>query len=317
MNPLISIIVPTYNVEKYIRTCIESILAQTYRNIEVIIVNDGSTDQSLAVISDLICSHHNIKVINQKNQGLSVARNTGIDAATGKYIAFVDPDDKIKPDFVSSLYQIADKTGADIVRGSFRDFNGNIPKGWVPDFNVPTNYGTIVLDQFLSSNIAFVVWSSIYRLDFINSNHIRFTPGILFEEDADFTIRAYMLAKLVATSPEPNYAYRINRPGSILTTKTTKNAKKMSLSEEKIISQFISMLKHEKSDVLCSLILKSIYACMRDWTGIIVRNNLSLDRKNSCFDTALTLIKEIINSRPLKEKIKFLTKVIIIKAKNH
>lgn len=316
MNPLISIIVPTYNVEKYIRTCIESILAQTYRNIEVIIVNDGSTDQSLAVISDLICSHHNIKVINQKNQGLSVARNTGIDAATGKYIAFVDADDKIKPDFVSSLYQIADKTGADIVRGSFRDFNGNIPKGWVPDFNVPTNYGTIVLDQFLSSNISFVVWSSIYRLDFINSNHIRFTPGILFE-DADFTIRAYMLAKLVATSPEPNYAYRINRPGSILTTKTTKNAQKMSLSEEKVISQFISMLKHEKSDVLCSLILKSIYACMRDWTGIIVRNNLSLDRKNSCFDTALTLIKEIINSRPLKEKIKFLTKVIIIKAKNH
>lgn len=317
MNPLISIIVPTYNVEKYIRTCIESILAQTYRNIEVIIVNDGSTDQSLAVISDLICSHHNIKVINQKNQGVSVARNTGIDAATGKYIAFVDADDKIKPDFVSSLYQIADKTGADIVRGSFRDFNGNIPKGWVPDFNVPTNYGTIVLDQFLSSNISFVVWSSIYRLDFINSNHIRFTPGILFEEDADFTIRAYMLAKLVATSPEPNYAYRINRPGSILTTKTTKNAQIMSLSEEKIISQFISMLKHEKSDVLCSLILKSIYACMRDWTGIIVRNNLSLDRKNSCFDTALTLIKEIINSRPLKEKIKFLTKVIIIKAKNH
>ena len=298
MNPLISIIVPTYNVEKYIRTCIESILAQTYRNIEVIIVNDGSTDQSLAVISDLICSHHNIKVINQKNQGLSVARNTGIDAATGKYIAFVDADDKIKPDFVSSLYQIADKTGADIVRGSFRDFNGNIPKGWVPDFNVPTNYGTIVLDQFLSSNISFVVWSSIYRLDFINSNHIRFTPGILFE-DADFTIRAYMLAKLVATSPEPNYAYRINRPGSILTTKTTKNAQKMSLSEEKIISQFISMLKHEKSDVLCSLILKSIYACMRDWTGIIVRNNLSLDRKNSCFDTALTLIKEIIKRNNL------------------
>lgn len=312
MNPLISIIVPTYNVEKYIRTCIESILAQTYRNIEVIIVNDGSTDQSLAVISDLICSHHNVKVINQKNQGLSVARNTGIDVATGKYIAFVDADDKIMPGFVSSLYQIADKTGADIVRGSFRDFNGNIPKGWVPDFNVPTNCGTIVLDQFLSSNISFVVWSSIYRLDFINSNHIRFTPGILLE-DVDFTARAYMLAKLVATSPEPNYAYRI-RPGSIL---TTNNAQKMSLSEEKIISQFISMLKHEESDVLRSLILKSIYAFMRDWTRIILKNNLSLDRTNSCFDTALTLIKEIINSRPLKEKIKFLTKVIIIKAKNH
>ena len=313
MNPLISIIVPTYNVEKYIRTCIESILAQTYRNVEVIIVNDGSTDQSLAVISDLICSHHNVKVINQKNQGLSVARNTGIDVATGKYITFVDADDKIMPGFVSSLYQIADKTGADIVRGSFRDFNGNIPKAWVPDFNVPTNCGTIVLDQFLSSNISFVVWSSIYRLDFINSNHIRFTPGILLE-DGDFTTRAYMLAKLVATSPEPNYAYRINRPGSIL---TTKNAQKMSLSEEKVISQFISMLKHEESDVLRSLILKSIYAFMRDWTGIIVKNNLSLDRTNSCFDTALTLIKEIINSRPLKEKIKFLTKVIIIKAKNH
>lgn len=314
MNPLISIIVPTYNVEKYIRTCIESILAQTYRNVEVIIVNDGSTDQSLAVISDLICSHHNVKVINQKNQGVSVARNTGIDVATGKYITFVDPDDKIMPGFVSSLYQIADKTGADIVRGSFRDFNGNIPKDWVPDFNVPTNCGTIVLDQLLSSNISFVVWSSIYRLDFINSNHIRFTPGIVVYEDIDFTTRAYMLAKLVATSPEPNYAYRRNRQGSVL---TTNNAQKMSLSEEKVISQFISMLKHEESDVLCSLILKSIYTFMRYWTGTIVKNHLSLDRTNSCFDTALTLIKEIINSRPLKEKIKFLTKVIIIKVKNH
>lgn len=314
MNPLISIIVPTYNVEKYIRTCIESILAQTYRNVEVIIVNDGSTDQSLAVISDLICSHHNVKVINQKNQGVSVARNTGIDVATGKYITFVDPDDKIMPGFVSSLYQIADKTGADIVRGSFRDFNGNIPKDWVPDFNVPTNCGTIVLDQLLSSNISLVVWSSIYRLDFINSNHIRFTPGIVVYEDIDFTTRAYMLAKLVATSPESNYAYRRNRQGSVL---TTNNAQKMSLSEEKVISQFISMLKHEESDVLCSLILKSIYTFMRYWTGTIVKNHLSLDRTNSCFDTALTLIKEIINSRPLKEKIKFLTKVIIIKAKNH
>lgn len=314
MNPLISIIVPTYNVEKYIRTCIESILAQTYRNVEVIIVNDGSTDQSLAVISDLICSHHNVKVINQKNQGVSVARNTGIDVATGKYITFVDPDDKIMPGFVSSLYQIADKTGADIVRGSFRDFNGNIPKDWVPDFNVPTNCGTIVLDQLLSSNISFVVWSSIYRLDFINSNHIRFTPGIVVYEDIDFTTRAYMLAKLVATSPEPNYAYRRNRQGSVL---TTNNAQKMSLSEEKVISQFISMLKHEESDVLCSLILKSIYTFMRYWTGTIVKNHLSLDRTNSCFDTALTLIKEIINSRPLKEKIKFLTKVIIIKVENH
>ena len=315
MNPLISTIVPTYNVEKYIRTCIESILAQTYRNVEVIIVNDGSTDQSLAVISDLICSHHNVKVINQKNQGLSVARNTGIDVATGKYITFVDADDKIMPGFVSSLYQIADKTGADIVRGSFRDFNGNIPKDWVPDFNVPTNCGTIVLDQFLSSHISFVVWSSIYRLDFINSNHIRFTPGILLE-DIDFTIRAYMLAKLVATSPEPNYAYRTHRQGSIL---TINNAQEMALSEEKVVSQFISMLKHEESDVLRSLILKSIYTFMRYWTGFIVKNHLSLDRTNSCFDTALILIKETktINSSPLKEKIKFLTKVIIIKAKNH
>lgn len=312
MNPLISIIVPTYNVEKYIRTCIESILAQTYRNVEIIIVNDGSTDQSLAVISDLICSHHNVKVINQKNQGLSVARNTGIDVATGKYITFVDADDKIMPDFVSSLYQIAEKTGADIVRGSFRDFNGNIPKNWVPDFNVPTNCGTIVLDQFLSSNISFVVWSSIYRLDFINNNHIRFTPGILLE-DGDFTTRAYMLAKLVATSSESNYAYRI-RQGSIL---TTNNAKKMSLSEEKVISKFISMLRHEESDVLSSLILKSIYGFMRDWTRIILKNHLSLDRANSCFDTALTLIKGIINSKPLKEKVKLLTKVVIIKARNH
>lgn len=188
-NPLVSIIVPTYNVKHYIRECIESILNQTYKNIEIIIVNDGSTDNSMYMIDDYITSIDKIKVINQENQGLSAARNSGIEEAKGKYIAMIDSDDKIKPDFIKNLVKTAMQTNADIVRGSFRDFHRNISAGRVADFITDPNSGPQVLDQFLNQNISFVVWSRLYSREFLNNNNLRFTPGIL-REDGHFNMQS-------------------------------------------------------------------------------------------------------------------------------
>lgn len=310
-NPLVSIIVPTYNVKHYIRECIESILNQTYKNIEIIIVNDGSTDNSMYMIDDYITSIDKIKVINQENQGLSAARNSGIDKAKGKYIAMIDSDDKIKPDFIKNLVKTAMQTNADIVRGSFRDFHGNIPTGWVADFITDPNSGPQVLDQFLNQNTSFVVWSSLYSREFLNNNNLRFTPGILLE-DGDFTCRAYMAANIVITTQYTDYMYRI-RPGSIL---TSKNAKHRSESEDLIIDKFLTMISSAQSQKSKQILTKAVYAFMRDWTKILSKNKVKINRNMTSFTPALKAIKPLVKQRPLKEQLKFNTKVFIIKMKN-
>ena len=104
MNPLISVVVPIYNVEKYLERCVESLRSQTYENLEIILVDDGSPDGCPAICDAYVKKDARIQVIHQVNAGLSRARNAGIDIAGGEYIAFVDSDDYVAPDFIESLY---------------------------------------------------------------------------------------------------------------------------------------------------------------------------------------------------------------------
>ncbi|WP_336271756.1 glycosyltransferase family 2 protein [Lactococcus lactis] len=306
----VSVIVPVYNVEEYIRECIKSIQVQTYSNLEIIVVNDGTKDKSIEIIKDLIEMDSRIRVISQPNQGLSAARNTGIENATGKYVAMIDSDDKIKPDFIKHLFDVADSQNADIVRGSFRDFEGNIPRGWIADFTTNSNSGLNVLNKFLDNNTSFVVWSSLYSTHFLNTHNLRFTPGILLE-DGDFTTRAYLQANRVVTTDYTDYQYRI-RPGSIL---TSNNAARMSESEEIVIKEFLKQLSITKSSRIRNVLQKAIYSFMRDWTQIVSRNRIKLNKNVSCFDEALQSTKYIRADRPFKERLKFNTKVAIIKIK--
>ena len=111
---LITIIIPVYNVEQYLERCLESVIRQSYKNLEIIIVNDGSTDSSLKITDEFKERDHRITVINQSNAGLSAARNTGIAASNGKYLSFVDSDDYIHRQFIELLYLNAEKYKADI-----------------------------------------------------------------------------------------------------------------------------------------------------------------------------------------------------------
>lgn len=307
----VSVIVPVYNVEEYIRECIKSIQVQTYSNLEIIVVNDGTKDKSIEIIKDLIETDSRIRVISQPNQGLSAARNTGIENATGKYVAMIDSDDKIKPDFIKHLFDVADSQNADIVRGSFRDFEGNIPRGWISDFTTDQKLGINVLNEFLDNNTSFVVWSSLYSTHFLTTYNLRFIPGILLE-DGDFTTRAYLKAAKVVTTDYTDYQYRI-RPGSIL---TSNNATRMSESEETVIKEFLKQLSITKSSRLRNVLQKAIYSFMRDWTRILTKNHVKLNKNVSCFDEALQSTKSIRAGRPFKERLKFNTKVAIIKITN-
>ncbi|WP_022791928.1 glycosyltransferase [Weissella halotolerans] len=309
MNPKISVVVPTYNVRLYIRECIESILNQNFSEIEIIIVNDGSTDGSIEEIKDLILNDNRIKVINQKNQGLSAARNTGICVSNGDYISFIDSDDKISPNFLGNLYNVAEKENADIVRSSFCDINGNYLKGWVADFKEKPGNGYDILEEFLDMNVSFVVWSSLYKTSWIKKNKLLFTPGILLE-DCDFTVRAYLLANRIATSAERLYFYRV-RPNSIL---TSNDAQKLSKSEAVIVSKFINMLTKTNNEYEARLLKKAIFAFMRDWTRVLAKNNVCLANDRDVFDKALKVISSVPVS--FKQRLKMYFKVFLIKIKS-
>lgn len=310
-NPCVTIIIPVYNVQDYIRECITSIQSQTYTNLDILIINDGTKDESINVIHDLIESDDRIRVINQLNQGLSGARNTGIDNAKGDYIAMVDSDDKIKPLFIERLLEIAQMTNADIVRGSFRDLDGNIPKGWIADFKTPVTSGADVLDKFLDNNTSFVVWSSLYKTEFLIDNKLRFIPRILLE-DGDFTSRAYLKAETVVTTDITEYQYRI-RPGSIL---TSNNAQRMSDSEALVIQNFIKLHDSITDTYRQYIIAKVIYAFIRDWTRILSKNHVDLNETQKDIYSKASSIVAIVNARRTrKERLKFKIKQLIIKFK--
>ena len=274
-------------------------------------MNDGTLDNSIAKIEDLL-KDKRTRLISQVNQGLSAARNTGIKAALGEYISFIDSDDKVKSSFIETLYDKANETNADIVRGSFRNFDGNIPEGWITDFNISPSRGTEALRYFLNNNVSFVVWSSLYRTTFLRENRLEFTEGILLE-DGDFTTRSYINASVVATSDAPNYYYRV-RPGSIL---TSNNAQRMSQSESKVIQNFINWYESITNHEIKLLIEQSIYAFMRDWTRVLVKNKVKFSAHNSCYVAAKKITKDVLKNRTLFERLKFNAKLFIIECKYH
>ena len=171
---LISIIVPVYNVEGYIEKCAESIMAQTYKNLEIILVNDGSTDSSGELCDRYASMDDRIKVIHQANAGLSCARNNALDIATGEYIGFVDSDDFIDPDMYKTLYEKAVESGSDIVEcnlhHTFKKYE---------DTEVGVKY---VNKKYLLCMGRSVVWNKIYRQELIRKAGARFPPGLYYED---------------------------------------------------------------------------------------------------------------------------------------
>lgn len=215
---LFSIIVPIYNVEAYLSQCFESLQAQDYTDFEVICVNDGSTDSSREILSRWESKLQQMRVIDQQNGGLSAARNTGLAAATGDYVVFVDSDDWIEP---TMLYRLAEEAnGTDMLCFACRRTDNNTydalaleqSDGW-------SYYNRHALEH---REVPFVcVWQRCYRREFLMENGLRFRDGIL-HEDNEFTPRACLKAKSVKVIPDILYNYHV-RPGSIMTTRGMKS----------------------------------------------------------------------------------------------
>ena len=196
----LSIIVPVYNVEKYVRTCIESIYKQGLDEecFEVIIVNDGTPDRSMEMITDIIAAHQNIAVINQENQGLSVARNNGIKVAKGEYILMPDSDDILIENSLKPLLEKALETKVDLVIADFLTMTDEeIDDFYKKEFKQPEpQFKKVVGEQIylelLNPHHCFV-WRTLYRREFLVTENLTSYPGIRFQ-DIPFTHECYVKA---------------------------------------------------------------------------------------------------------------------------
>lgn len=216
MEEKITIIVPVYNVEKYIKKCIQSIINQTYPNIEVILVNDGSTDNSGKICEEFAKQDKRIIVINKQNGGLSDARNKGIEIATGKYIGFVDSDDCIKENMFEILYNNLKQTNADISvcsfvkvneQGELIDKKSQIDKKEILEYNKQQAMG-----QLVSEKIGSYAWNKLYKKEIFNN--IIFPLGRKMEDLAIMYLLFEKANKIVVTN-ETGYYY-LQRKNSIL-----------------------------------------------------------------------------------------------------
>ena len=224
----VSIIIPVYNVEKYLEQCIESAVNQTLDNIEIIAINDGSTDNSLQILEEYSEKYKFFKVINQKNRGLSATRNRGLKEARGKYIYFLDSDDYIDKNTLSICFEKAEKYNLDIVT-----FDADIfIESKMDKINVHGDYDrekrleSIVIDKNQFYNYAIKnrgfrvpVWLNFYRTEFLNEKEIEFVEGIIHEDELH-SLQSFVLAEKVMYLPKKLF-YRRIREASIITSKIT------------------------------------------------------------------------------------------------
>lgn len=211
MQPLVSIIVPIYRTEKYLKRCVDSILSQTLTDIEVILVDDDSPDNCPKICDEYAHSDSRIKVIHKRNDGVSAARNAGIDAASGKYIGFVDSDDYVEPDMFECLAEHSEKTGCGVSVASFYEtYQG----GETHERTVPNKLARIAemsdFDELIQCEVGCYVWNKLFRTAIIRGNSVCFQEGVQLIEDALFYLDYIKFADSVCFIGKPVYHYMRN-----------------------------------------------------------------------------------------------------------
>lgn len=203
---LVSVIVPVYNVENYIYKCVNSITNQTYRNLEIILVNDGSKDNSGKLCDELACNDNRIKVIHENNNGVSISRNIGINTALGDYILFVDSDDYLDKNVIEEL--VKNLSGCDIVKISHKEIRGNKEKNF-------SNEGVYTKKEYIKKilfgDIGGHSWGYLLKRDIIKE--IYFDTNTSCMEDTIFILNCILKSNNIKCINTSYYNYRINETG--------------------------------------------------------------------------------------------------------
>lgn len=281
----ISIIIPVFNVEKYIAECIESIAKQTFKDFEVILIDDSSTDKSLEVIQNYMNTLNlKMKIVEQPRRGVSAARNLGIKSAEGEYLLFVDADDHIDPSTLEIMYSQAINQKADVVvcnarlvydNGMSKNCNFRHQDMFLADREV-------IIKYFLTSRDWFV-WNKLVKRSIINMNRLKFDESLVFSEDNKFVYELYNNITKVAYIDKVLYNYRQQQ------NSVSKQVPVKAIEDQ---LRVISYITHSVSkDIMYSSEFKSYCACMVLQSKIMCIK-CSLKNKNGA---DITRIKDLVN----------------------
>ncbi len=208
-NPLVSVVVPVYQVEDYLAECLDSLLRQAYRRLEIVVVDDGSTDRSAQIARAYADRDGRIVMIRQDNAGLGAARNTGLDHCTGELVTFVDSDDRVPPAAFLRMVRALEQSGSDFVVGAVtRELGGvSTVKPWVKQAHSRLRTGITIDDapHMLINNLA---PTKVFRRDFLERHSLRFPEGTSYEDQVPMT-KAYLLARAFDVVPDVVYEWRI------------------------------------------------------------------------------------------------------------
>lgn len=294
-----SVLMPIYNASTYLRQSLDSVISQTLTDIEIICINDGSTDNSLEIIREYAEKDSRIVIIDKPNSGYGDSMNRGLDIAKGKYIAILEPDDWYETSMLKTLYDLATQNNLDVIKGDFYQYSNQTKQNKQYHLFKPSQCDKVISndeDNFIYS-LQPSIWSAIYKQNFLNKNNIRFlnTPGASYQ-DTSFNFKVFALAKRVMFINTPLIHYRIDNNQSSINN----IAKKLPNIDKEYdeIDKFI--IDHKLSDrlgktaITCryrtylwameqlstSELVHYVYDCSRRLRLAIFLHELSLDAKS-------------------------------------
>ena len=288
-NPKVSVIVPVYNVEPYLRRCLDSLVNQTLKDIEIICINDCSSDNSLAILKEYAERDERINIIDFKeNQGVSVARNAGIEIAKGEYIGLVDSDDYVDLDFYEKLHEKAKETDADMVKASLK-------KKTVDRIKEYSYLASIKKSKYYNE---LYHWCYIYRLNFLKKNQINYPKGIRFSEDAVFLVKSLFYSNKIEIVDNVFYHYILREYGAATSNigEVICNAYGMSL-----VFDFMNKAvkdRNEYEDFFCNIFVSNLLIFFAGVAPEYRKNHAYIMAdiyRNRLYQVALKNIPEFLN----------------------
>lgn len=306
MNKLVSIIVPIYKVEKYLENCIDLLINQTYKNIEIILVNDGSPDNCPKICDEYAKKDSRIKVLHKENGGVSTARNAGLETAIGDYVYFMDPDDKVELNIIQKLVSIIDENNFAICKHCL-DNNGkiiyknNLKRKM---FDKDEIYYCLNTKEYFSG----YVWNKMYNLNLIKKYNLKFKTNLALLEDLVFNCEYLLLDEVIGASCVNDclYTYYI-RDNSAINNIDFSNKKifDKKMSEFIAIEQMIDI--YEKNSPKNLIYVKERYIkTTYKYVSLFKKTKTNLELLNNNILKAKKYYKEIKEKLPLKRKIKLL-----------
>lgn len=253
MKTKVSVIIPAYNIDKYIERCVKSVVCQDYDNLEIIVIDDGSTDDTPIICDRLAKKHSNVSVIHQKNRGLSEARNNGIKRSSGKFISLIDGDDEVEVDFVSSLMQRIAEDGSDIAICGYKTVDESEELLETTSITNTVMSGSDATIELLTkqSDLFVIAWNKIYRKTLFSDNAICYPKGRIHEDNLT-TYKLLSKAKKVSVVSDCGYKY-YKRNGSIT------SAKRTDIQVKEKINAALDAIEYLKNDDLHAAAIYSLF----------------------------------------------------------